>query len=472
MKLLLLISAIHFILGGLGIVIINRRLTVEFRKKNWLKYVIYLSLFMVILASILINKNLFLGIYIIILSGSIMELLKLGRKPGNYPYRNYINFLSLALFSVLTIFFSLFILLPSALIAYTYVLVVIFDGASQISGQIAGKRKILPFLSPNKTMEGLTGGILITVITSILLHDFTSFSLFQSFVFGLIICITSFLGDLTASAYKRAFGAKDFNNILPGQGGILDRFDSFLASGAAVGGLSLVTIFSMQYFERNIAVYLGYTIIFMLILFLGELFYRIFKIKAEYSRIFAHVSAGIVSLFMIKLFTSPGYIIALCVQSILFLFITQKMNLFDSHHNVIRDTYGSSIFFIGILAAYLLSRITNDTAQFILPVIVLSISDPVASIIGMSRKSGFWPGLLRDSKSSKTYMGSVGFFISTVILLIPGLSIFYHITNWELIVVALSISVVTAIGEAMSPYGTDNLSVPVIVSVLLIILTG
>ena len=470
MKLLLIISTVHFIIGGIGIVIINRRLSVEFRKKNWLKYIIYLLLYIIILASILINKNLFLGICIIILSGSIIELLKLGKQPCKYLFRDRIIFLSLTLFTILTVFFSLFILLPSALIAYTYTLVIIFDGASQISGQIAGKRKILPVLSPNKTMEGLFGGILSTVITSMILHNLGGFSILQSFIFGLIICSASFIGDMVASLYKRAFDVKDFDNILPGQGGILDRFDSFLVSGAVIGGLSVITIFSIDHIDKNIAVYFGYSIVFMLILFIGELFHTIFKIKAEFSRIFAHVSAGIVSLFMIKFFTSPWYIIALCIQSTLFLFLTKKKNLFDSHHKVKRNTYGSSIFFIGILTAYILSKITNDVILFILPIIILSISDPVASLVGSNRKSGFWPTLLhRHNNSSKTYVGSIGFFISTFFILLLGLSFYYNVTNWDLIILALVISGFTSITEAISPYGTDNLSVPLVVSVLLII---
>lgn len=472
MRLLFLVITIHFVIGGLGIFLLNRKLAVEARKMNWMKYIFYLLIFIIVLTSVLINKNAFLGISIIILSVSLLELLTVIKQPCKRVKRNRIVFVSLAIFSVLTFFFSLFILLPSVIIAYTYTLVIIFDGASQITGHALGKRKILPILSPNKTLEGLIGGTISAVITSVVLHQFAGFSVSQSFFFGILICSASFLGDLAASAFKRFFDTKDFGIMLPGQGGMLDRFDSFIASGALLGFIAILIYSSHFQIDRNIAVYIGYSMVFTMILLIGELIQTIYNLRPEYSRVFSHVIAGLVCLFMINLFTSHWYIISICIQSALFLYITKKMELFKSLHKVERNTNGSSIFFIGILAAYFISEMKSDIALFIIPVTVLTISDPVASVTGLNRRSGFWPNLSGSQASSKTYIGSLGFFISTFIILLVGLSFFYVYPTLELIFISLSVSFITTITEVISPKGTDNLSIPLVLCISLIVIAG
>lgn len=472
MSLFYIVITIHFVIGALGILILNLKLPVEARKKNWLKYIFYLLIFIIILASVLINKNLFLGISIIILSGSFIELLTASKEPCRIDLRNRIVFLSLTIFSVLTFFFSLFILFPSVIIAYTYTIVIIFDGASQISGQIFGKRKLLPVLSPDKTWAGLIGGALSAVTTSVLLHKFAGYSVYQSFFFGLVVCSASFLGDMSASAFKRFFSIKDFGIKLPGQGGILDRFDSFIVSGAVLGFIGILNYSSEYRIEWNIAVYLGYSMVFILILLIGELIQNRYNLRPEYSRIFSHIMAGLACLFMISLFTSQWYIISICIQSAVFLYITKKMKLFSSHHNVERKTIGSSIFFIGILAVYLIAEMRDDISLFIIPVAVLTISDPVAAVTGLNRKSGFWPHFPGGTDSSKTYIGSLGFFVSAFIILIIGLSFFFTLTPREIITLSLIISLLTSIIEIISPVGSDNLSIPLVVSVLLLLFAG
>jgi phosphatidate cytidylyltransferase len=470
MSLLFLVITIHFVIGALGILLLNRKLTKEKRKENWLKYTVYLLAFIVILASVLINKNAFLGATILIASLSLFELLKLSKQPGRLNSRNCFVFISIAIFSIVFFFFSVFVLLPSQIIVYTYTIVIIFDGASQISGQIAGKKKILPVLSPNKTLEGLIGGTLSATITSVILHELIGFPISRSLIFGLVICFASFVGDIAASAYKRFFGVKDFGTILPGQGGMLDRFDSFLASGAIVGLISIMTFLQADQIDRNIAAYLGFSMVFILILLSGELIQWILRLKTEYSRVFSHILAGIASLFMISLFTSHWYIIALCIQSAIFMYYSKKVELFGSHHNVERNTNGSAIFFIGLLGAYLISKITGNNSFYILSIAILAISDPVASVIGMNCKSEFWPGLSPGLKLSKTYFGSLGFFISTFIILFAGLFFFSALITRERIAFSLTISFLVTLAEAISPNGTDNLSIPLVASLALALL--
>jgi len=96
------------------------------------------------------------------------------------------------------------------------------------------KNKICPQISPNKTYEGLLGGFLMSVCTFLIIGKILEFTVFFTIIAGVGICVSSFLGDFSASWIKRKYGVKDFSSALPGQGGFLDRFDSFITAGAFV----------------------------------------------------------------------------------------------------------------------------------------------------------------------------------------------------------------------------------------------
>ena len=119
------------------------------------------------------------------------------------------------------------------LFIYIFLLICICDAFSQITGQLFGKTKILKRISPAKTLEGLLGGICITLLTSwYLINNNRQVNYFDNWLaFGLIIVIGSPLGDILSSSLKRYLGIKDFGNYFPGQGGILDRYDSHIFTG-------------------------------------------------------------------------------------------------------------------------------------------------------------------------------------------------------------------------------------------------
>ncbi len=120
---------------------------------------------------------------------------------------------------------------------YTYLVVAFFDGFSQISGQLAGRHRLARTLSPGKTVEGALGGLVMAVVGGILLRHLVGFSLTQSSMIACALAVAALIGDLAASWVKRRRGVKDFGNLLPGHGGVLDRFDSLF--GAAPVSLLL-----------------------------------------------------------------------------------------------------------------------------------------------------------------------------------------------------------------------------------------
>ena len=113
---------------------------------------------------------------------------------------------------------------------YFILIITCFDIFSYIFGSLFGKKRILPKISPNKTIFGVVAGLLLTLIISLsfnnLFHVFTTFR--TSIVFIVLIILSAFIGDVFESFYKRRFEIKNSSNILPGHGGIFDRMDGFV----------------------------------------------------------------------------------------------------------------------------------------------------------------------------------------------------------------------------------------------------
>lgn len=104
------------------------------------------------------------------------------------------------------------------------------DTGAYFFGRSLGKRKLMPAISPKKTVEGALGGVLCACIVAIVFQLVKPFSVSLISMIGITILASMVgqLGDLVESAFKRHFGVKDSGAILPGHGGILDRFDSLL----------------------------------------------------------------------------------------------------------------------------------------------------------------------------------------------------------------------------------------------------
>jgi len=133
-----------------------------------------------------------------------------------------------------------------------YIFVLVFVAAwmcdifAYFTGRIFGKHKLAPHLSPKKTVEGSIGGIVFAVIGCALygfiIEKVTGLnaSYITLALIGLILSIISQIGDLWASLIKREHGIKDYSRMMPGHGGIMDRFDSILAISTVLMALCMV----------------------------------------------------------------------------------------------------------------------------------------------------------------------------------------------------------------------------------------
>lgn len=108
------------------------------------------------------------------------------------------------------------------------------DTGAYLCGITMGRHKLYERISPKKTIEGFVGGVLFTIAGSWFLHYISGTELWFCILCGLIVAIVGTCGDLIESMFKRSVNIKDSGNILPGHGGILDRFDAILFSAPLV----------------------------------------------------------------------------------------------------------------------------------------------------------------------------------------------------------------------------------------------
>ena len=120
------------------------------------------------------------------------------------------------------------------------------DVFAYFTGVLFGKHKLIPEVSPKKTIEGSVGAIVFTTVATVLLGILaTAFTGVKSNILvlalsGPVLSVAGQIGDLFASIVKREHGVKDYGDILPGHGGIMDRFDSILATSVVTLVITLL----------------------------------------------------------------------------------------------------------------------------------------------------------------------------------------------------------------------------------------
>ncbi len=114
------------------------------------------------------------------------------------------------------------------------------DTGAYFTGVLCGKHKLIPDVSPKKTVEGAIGGLVFCVAAFVLFgvimqnfYDFTPNYILLG-VLGLVMSVVSMCGDLVASLVKRQYDLKDYSKLIPGHGGIMDRFDSIIATASVM----------------------------------------------------------------------------------------------------------------------------------------------------------------------------------------------------------------------------------------------
>lgn len=139
----------------------------------------------------------------------------------------------LSITAVVTAIYKLWQVSPWLLL-YVFAIVWIADSGAYFVGRQFGKRKLIPAVSPNKTVEGLVGGLVMVIVYVVAAGyfglNYQGGALISLIILSFVTALFSVLGDLVESMHKRQAGIKDSGTFLPGHGGVLDRIDSILSA--------------------------------------------------------------------------------------------------------------------------------------------------------------------------------------------------------------------------------------------------
>jgi len=194
-----------------------------------IRWISGIALGFLFLTYILLSSSLLFNFgLIIILSISVYELIKLRVLSLQY-FLSYF-FLGIA------ILYLYFYELERSLILVAVLISVITDAFAFFTGKAFGRKKIFPNISPNKTLEGTIGGVVLSVVINSLLiiliiqNSLMAFNTLTLVFVLFISSLASVFGDLLISSIKRQADLKDTGSLIPGHGGLLDRIDSHLLS--------------------------------------------------------------------------------------------------------------------------------------------------------------------------------------------------------------------------------------------------
>ncbi|HRW95004.1 MAG TPA: phosphatidate cytidylyltransferase [Bacteroidales bacterium] len=220
----------YFLIGGIAFYFISKKKTKEEAHQNRIKYIVYFIIINALFLSIVFLPLVFRVLGWIIIVTGFYELVNLFVRSGYLKKRFFL--VSIFIYALFATGFLLFTAMDKEKILFTFVILSVFDSFSQITGQLLGKHKIAPSTSPRKTWEGAAGGLIVSLITAVLIKELIGMGAGSAILLAAGIVLWALLGDLTASFYKRHYNVKDYSRLIPGHGGVLDRFDSLIAGGA------------------------------------------------------------------------------------------------------------------------------------------------------------------------------------------------------------------------------------------------
>ena len=237
---LLLVGGIPFtiFMTLLAIASMYELMTIRERKKKFPLLVKIASYLLVILSSVLTyNQNIFsytmsykLISFIVLIF--LLPILLNNKKKMDYDINDALYLVGSLLF--INIAFNLILVVRNYsldYLIYLLLITVITDTFALITGMYIGKTKLAQSISPHKTVEGFVGGVLMGTFVATTFY-FTvidsNISLAVLIFTTLFLAVVGQLGDLVFSSIKRTYDVKDFSNLIPGHGGILDRFDSLI----------------------------------------------------------------------------------------------------------------------------------------------------------------------------------------------------------------------------------------------------
>lgn len=219
----------------------------------------------------------------------------------------------------------------------------------------------------------------------------------------------------------------------------------------------------LLYFQKDLNPFLISIFFVSIIIFMSETLFKKNKLDSSIIRKLVHILIGVATSFSPFIFNSNLLPICLALTFILINYLALNNNFMNSIHSIRRKSYGTTFFPLSFLILSIF--FWEYKTYFLLSFMILSFSDPIASIIGENIKNPRTFYLISDRKSIE---GSITFFIVSIIILFFGSSLLLTLSLPSKIFFSVFIAIGATIAEMCSSKGSDNISVPII-SILLMI---
>jgi phytol kinase len=197
-------------------------------------------------------------------------------------------------------------------------------------------------------------------------------------------------------------------------------------------------------------------IILAIIVFVGELLWRVGAVKGESARKFIHILSG-VFIASWSFLLNPHLVQLLCVAMVAVVYISTRRSIFKSIHKVNRSVYGELLYPIGVL---LCSIVAHDPWVFFLAVMHMALADGLAAIIGIK-----WGDRKRIKKGKKTSLGASVFYMTSLAIFATFIK-FNHSNDNGIFLIAIGPALLTGV-EWFSRKGLDNITIPLSVVAIL-----
>lgn len=212
----------------------------------------------------------------------------------------------------------------------------------------------------------------------------------------------------------------------------------------------------MVLWESEVGSALVVASLFLMLVGLGEILRGLGACSQEATRKFVHLTGGIVSLSFAYIFTSHWVVLGLGVSFVALMATTKKLGMLQSVHGIKRKSSGDLLHPIAIYLTFLITSFFEKPDFYLISVMVLSVSDALAAIVGVSY--GFKVYSVEEDR--KSLEGSFVFLLSTFLIVHLGLLLLTHIGRMECVLAALLIAVLVTCFEAISLGGADNIIIP------------
>jgi len=209
-------------------------------------------------------------------------------------------------------------------------------------------------------------------------------------------------------------------------------------------------------------IFLAYSVVFVT----AEVLFHGFRMNGEITRKFVHICSGGIGLVLPIFIQNHWFILLLAAFFALILFLSNRYHFLKSINDVDRVTIGSTLFPFVLYACYYIHQYHEDLIYYYLPILVLTVSDPLAAIVG--KYFNYKP--YKVFGNTKTVGGSMAFFSSSMIICFLFLFYFTGLFFLTSLALAVVISLTATFFESISVNGLDNVSVPLCVLGLLMLM--